>query len=306
MKKLVLAGFGAVLVAGFIFVVSCGGDSDSSDDNEKDCPVGSLNCPCSNDACNKGLVCEASKCVEPSEDTETETEEPENTDETEDNTPTKSSISMIPEGDGKFCAEGTVVGPEDDSGWGEHWGAGIGVDLCKPDKEYSGDKVPVEECHNDLSRLIGFKITLSGTLPTELRINFEDNFEGNDDVVGDNGYIVAETLDEPVDYLFENAAVFYLGEDSRPELQPNLFTSLQFQVATAMGSIEDFSFCVDKVELILADEGPDAGEPEEIPAMDTNAECDAESLVVKADENNWVDQCTNQIGLQGHWYSYSD
>lgn len=306
MKKSVWFVLGMLVAAGFAISVSCGDDSDATD--EKACPVGTENCPCVADACNGGLECVADKCVAPSVDSESETEEepePVNTD------PTKSSIETTNDADGKICARGVVVGPSDDSGWANHWGAGFGINFCQ--SASNSAKTPLGECPADMSALKGFRLTVTGELPSELRVQFEDNFEGDDDVVGDNGYIVAESVDEPVDYLFADAAVFYLAEDSRPALQPELFTSVQFQIASHMGEIETFDFCIEDIEVILGEETPDGGvEDTEVPndtaEPSTDPACaDPSSVKIIPDENSrWVAGCSNAAGLQGDLYEYSD
>lgn len=200
------------------------------------------------------------------------------------------------------------MGPADNDGWESHWGAGFGLNLCQ--SESNADKTPLGECPSDLSSLIGFRLTVTGELPSELRIQFEDNFEGSDTVKGDNGYIVAEILDEPQDYLFSMAEVFYLAEADRPELNPELFTSLQIQIASHLGDIEYYDFCVQDIELILSDNESDAGDAEEtpeIPEPNDDPYCaDPTSLKIIPNQSNWVAGCSNAIGLQGDVFTYSD
>lgn len=305
MKKSIGIVLGMLFAAGFAVSSSCGDDPATE---EAPCPVGTENCPCVSDACNGDLVCEADKCVAPSVDSETTEIE---TESERDTNPTKSDIQTTNDADGKICATGVVVGPTDDSGWQSHWGAGFGINFCQAAS--NADKTPLGECPTDLSALKGFRLTVTGDLPSELRVQFEDNFEGNDEVVGDNGYIVAESVDEPVDYLFADAAVFYLAEDSRPELQPALFTSVQFQIASHMGEIETFDFCIQDIEVILAEETPDGGVddtdvPTDVVEPSTDPACaDPASLKIIPDENSrWVAGCSNAAGLQGDLYEYSD
>ena len=306
MKQIILLVSALLSIVGTVAMVSCG-DSDSDDKDE--CQVGTVNCPCLSGACNGDLECEDDVCVEPTEDSETEEpsdSEPEDSD-PEVETPTTSEIEVTNDGEGKICAEGVVVGPFDDIGWDRLWGAGFGINFCQD--ESNGDKIPLGECPRDLSRLIGVRLTVTGELPSELRIQFEDNFAGDDDVKGDNGYIVAESVDEPADYLFEDAAVFYLSEDSRPELHPELFTSLQIQIAAKEGVIEEYSFCIEDIEVILSEDVADGGVGDDTEAVEesTDPACaDPTSLQIIPASNGWVAGCSNAAELQGDLYSYSD
>ena len=301
MKQAVCLALALVVVAGIAALVSCyGGSSD-----KKRCPVGSEGCPCLSGDCNGDLVCEAGKCVSPSTDTDTDTKT--DTDGgTAPPTPSRSSIDYVNDGTGKICASGTVVGPHDGIGWDRLWGAGFGLNFCQT--ESNGDKIPLGECPTDMSRLRGFRLTVTGTMPSELRIQFEDNFEGTDEIAGDNGYIVAQGLDVPADYMFEDAEVFYIPENGRPELRPELFTGLQFQIATQQGVVEPYEFCIEGIEVILAEEDIDGGVVDTDSDIDagTESDCDDSSLAIIPDINGWVDGCSNAAGIQGDLYRYSD
>lgn len=321
MSKALKLMMGWGLVALFVIQPGCG-DEDASDDGEAECLVGTVGCPCANDACNAGLICEDNVCVEETVDTDSGTEGEDDTGPGRDTNPQKSDIAAVNDGEGTICAEGVVVGPNDNDSWGSHWGAGMGINFCQ--SESNADKVTIGDCPADLTNLKGFRLTVTGELPPELRIQFEDDFEGDDEKVGDNGYIVAETLDEPVDYLFEDAAVFYLSEDNRPELDPMRFTSVQFQIASHLAMIEYFDFCITDIEVILGDgdevmdagvddmdggvDDMDAGEASPAPAdPSTDPACaDPTSLKIIPNTNGWVAGCSNAAGLQGDLYTYSD
>ncbi len=298
----------AVLLAGLLLSASCGEDDDDSSGGEATCQVGTLDCPCVDEHCNAGLICEESVCVEKVEEAQGGAGGVRDvgSDPDEEPQPTQSSIEVSHPAPGTLCAQGVVVGPESDDGWGSHWGAGLGINFCQASSQ--ADKVAIADCATDLSRLQGFRLTVTGELPSELRVQFEDDFEGTDEVPGDNGYILAEVLDEPAEYLFEDAAVLYMAEASRPELDPGRFLSVQFQVASHMGETEDFDFCLENIEVVLSEEetaGDEAGD-DDAASDDPACEGGAESLQLIPNDAGWVASCTNAAGLQGDMYRYSD
>lgn len=285
-------------------------------DSKEECSPGTENCECvAGDACNAGLSCQNGICVgsdaggtDPgSTDTGTGTGTP------PDTNPTQSQMILNNMGNGVVCAEGVVVGPADDDGWGDHWGAGIGFNICQASS--GADKTSVGDCNIDLSRFIGVRVKFSGQMPPELRINMED------DVDGDNPYLVADSnnLDTPQEFLFDDAVVGYFPEEDQVPFDRSHLLSVQFQVASLMGSIDEFNFCVDSVEIILGEEtgGGDAGVGDAGDAADagtsaipqptdTAVVCTPDSLMITPNEHNWIHACTNVLGIQGDYYRYAD
>jgi hypothetical protein len=103
---------------------------------------------------------------------------------------TTSTQSGNPYQNGKYCVTGTAPGDGDTS---NHWGVGIGLDLnlvngTKTAYQYQG-------------KLTGFKMTISGTAPGDVRVQFVDTT--------DNGVtpFIKATLGQSVIYRISDAKV---------------------------------------------------------------------------------------------------
>ena len=322
-----------ILISGIFTVMACGflaGCGDDSKNGEQQCAPGTLDCECVEGGnCNAGLSCVDNKCVSPPDGGgSTDTTVPFDTvsgDTAVDagDQPTQSEMTLTNNGNGVVCGQGVAVGPADNDSWDDHWGAGIGFNLCQ--SSTGADKTAIGDCamNPQLSRFIGIRATLSGELPPELRINLEDDIDD-----ADNPYIVVDknNVETPQEFLFENARVFY-EEDTSEQGPPDLsrLLSVQFQVASQLGMIDEFNFCVESVEIIASEEvaGGDAGDMADAgdasvdtgdasvdtTPVDTGSDtvvCTPDSTFVVADESNWIHGCTNFLGIQGDWYSYTD
>ncbi|MBN2341669.1 MAG: hypothetical protein JXX29_00325 [Deltaproteobacteria bacterium] len=322
MKKISVSTY-LILIAGMLL---SGCKDDSSADNGSGCLVGTVGCECVESMCNAGLTCEQNICVDPFAGSDSESDSEAGPEDSEkdtgvDTNPTTSDITMTND-NGRICVEGVVVGPASNDDWADHWGAGVGVNLCQPDQNASNTKIALEECPTDLSDFAGVNVTFSGTLPTALWVNFEDDITDED-----NSYHIVETTDA-ADYLFTEAKVWYQSEAERPTIQPGRILSVQFQVAAQLGSIEEFAFCIENVSLIAGIAGvsdtddtdsdtntdsavePDTETDTAVADTDTDTDtdtsCASDSVRLLSNESNWVDGCTNTLGVQGFWYTYSD
>jgi hypothetical protein len=158
--------------------------------------------------------------------------------------------------------------------------------------------IAIEDCPADLFRLLGFRATIKGQVPTELRVVFGDTVSETDD-----GYIVVAALDEPTDYLFADAEVLNASAQAKPVLDPSKLGGVSFKVVSQLNETDTFSFCIEDLELIVAEDGADNGDDPDAGGTGGNPDCSSDSLQIVTDEGYWIDGCTNLLGLQGTWYT---
>ncbi len=168
--------------------------------------------------------------------------------------------------EGRICASGTagMVYYED---YAKYWGAGFGVNLCSTESD-DGTVVdaPLGECtlYDPRTKIIGFRITIEGDqIPSgpdgadpQLRVQFAELERASSETVSssESTYIIVDPAGGTVDYMFEDAAVYYAvnrGDEGVPPIDTNKVISLQFQVSTTPAEDTPFSFCVSDIMPIL-------------------------------------------------------
>ncbi len=162
-----------------------------------------------------------------------------------------STITASVSATGGYCAVGEASqiqnGEDGNPAYSTYWGAGIGFNLCYDDTIEGTDDdkaLTIADCTaGDVSKIIGFKLTVTGSLPTtELRVTMTEKGRN------ESTFINAKVLDVHETYLFEKATVLY--DATADPIDVSKVKALQFQVSTATSGATPFDFCIENIEPI--------------------------------------------------------
>ncbi len=143
-------------------------------------------------------------------------------------------------GNGGMCASG-VVQPQI-QGSDLIWGGGIGFNLCEAGQD-GGSFFTIENCPRSLSSLLGFRLTVTGSMPASgIRVIFYE--KGRDQ----SAYVTVPGIGIADDYYFAEAKVGY--DAFAPPIDIGNIRNVLFQVPAASSEVT-YDFCIENIEAIV-------------------------------------------------------